>query len=155
MKSVVFCSSQRFKKELEQFVEQLRESAQNKNKNLIILAPDFEFDDMPDGLHLLSESERLKNRRYRQIVLTKVYDHLFRKIRVADVCFIFNKNGYLGPNVIGELFTAAALGKLIYALEDQCLTGQYPHSLHEEPCCRGLIHKVVSTPEELLSYLLG
>lgn len=153
MKSVVFCASQRFKKELEEFIGQLKKLTLLCQIDPVILSPEFEFDDVPDGFYLLSEEERLKNNQYRQVVMSKVYDHLFRKIKVADTCFIFNKNGYLGPNVIGELFTAAALGKMVYALEEKCLTGQYPDGLHEEPCCRGLIHQVIATPEELIRYL--
>lgn len=154
MKSIVFCSSQRFKKELEAFIAELKASANKRGVDLIILSPEFELDDVPEDFYKLEEKERLKNPTYRQIVMSKVYDHLFRKIRVADICFIFNKEGYLGPNVIGELFTAAALGKMIYALEDKCLTGKYPDDLHEEPCCRGLIHQIVSDPEELVKYLI-
>lgn len=154
MKSIVFCSSQRFKKELEAFTSRLRSLAKEERLNPVILSPEFEFDDVPEGFYLLPEKERLKNKQYRQVIVTKVYDHLFRKIRVADICFIFNKDGYLGPNVIGELFTAAALGKMIYALEEECFTGNYPDGLHEEPCCRGLIHQIVSTPEELMRYLV-
>lgn len=135
-------------------MERLRAVSREKNRDLVMLSPEFELDDVPEDFYQLPEEERLKNKVYRQTVMSKVYDHLFRKIRVADVCFIFNKDGYVGPNVIGELFTAAALGKMIYALEEKCLTGQYPHALHEEPSCRGLIHQIVSTPEELLKYLL-
>lgn len=153
MKSIVFCSSQRFKKDLEDFIAKLRESANRRNMDLVVLSPEFEFDDVPEGFYALPEEERLKNERYRQIIMSKVYDHLFRKIRVADVCYIFNKDGYLGPNVIGELFTAAALGKMIYALDDRCLAGRYPDDLHEEPCCKGLIHRTIAEPEELVRYL--
>lgn len=153
MKSVVFCASQRFKKELEEFIDHLKKAALLRQVNLVVLSPEFEFDDVPDGFYLLPEHERLKNNQYRQIIMSKVYDHLFRKIKVADVCFIFNKDGYLGPNVIGELFTASALGKMIYSLEEKCVTGRYPDGLHEEPCCKGLIHQVVVTPEELINYL--
>ncbi len=154
MKSIVFCSSQRFKNELEKFISELKAKAQERGMDLVILSPEFEFDDVPEGFYKLPEEERLKNETYRKTIISKVYDHLFRKIRVADVCFIFNKDGYLGPNVIGELFTAAALGKMIYALEDKCLVGRYPDDLHEEPCCRGLIHRVISDPEELVRYLI-
>lgn len=154
MKSIVFCSSQRFKKELNDFVARLQSLAKERGFHLVIFTPEFEIDSWADRLSQLPEEERLKNERYRQTVMSKVYDHLFRKIRTADVCYIFNKNGYLGPNTIGDLFTAAALGKMVYALEEKCLTGIYPKKLHEEPCCRGLIHKIISTPEELIKYLL-
>lgn len=153
MKSIVFCSSQRFKQELNDFVNKLQSLGKERGLQLVIFTPEFETDNWPDHLSQLPEEERLKNDHYRKTVMSKVYDHLFRKIRTADVCYIFNKNGYLGPNTIGDLFTAAALGKMIYSLEEKCLTGIYPDRLHEEPCCRGLIHRVVSTPEELIKYL--
>jgi len=88
------------------------------------------------------------------VVAGKVYDHLFRKVRVADVCFIFNKDGYLGVNTTGELFAAAMAGKLCYALHQQTLMGNYPDNLYEEPSARKLIHKVVAEPEELFKRLL-
>ncbi|MBI2625110.1 MAG: hypothetical protein HYW70_02150 [Candidatus Nealsonbacteria bacterium] len=154
MKSVVFCSSQRFKKELEEFMVKLSDLAEEKGVNLAILHPEFESDGWPEDFYKLSEEERLKNTNYRRTVMSKVYDHLFRKIRAADVCYVFNKDGYLGPNTIGDLFTAAALGKMVYSLEEECKTGEYPKRMHEEPCCRGLIHKVIPSPEELIKYLL-
>ncbi len=152
MKTVVFCSSQRFKKELDDFMEQLSVLAEDKDMQFEILHPEFEERD--NDFYRLHEEERLKNKHYASNILSVVYDHLFRKVRVADICFIFNKDGYLGPNTIGELFAAAALGKVIYSLEKNCLTGSYPNGLHEEPCCRGLIHRVISTPEELMRYLV-
>jgi len=152
MKSVVFCSSQRFKKEMEQFITDLRGHASTKDVHLIIFEPNFE--ELPDDLHLKSEDERMKNSNYRETVAGKVYDHLFRKVRVADVCFIFNKDGYLGANTNGELFAAAALGKTIYALSAKTMMGKYPHSLYEEPSSRKLIHEVVETPHELLKRLV-
>lgn len=152
MKSVVFCSSQRFKKEMEAFIAELCTSATNKDLHLVVFQPDFE--ELPDGLHLRPEEERMKDRAYRESVAGKVYDHLFRKVRVADVCFIFNKDGYLGANTNGELFAAAALGKTIYALSDKTMMGKYPHALYEEPSSRKLIHEVVGTPPELLKRLV-
>lgn len=153
MKSIVFCSSQRFKKELEEFMSRLKLIAREKGFDPVILYPEFELDDLPEDFYKLPEEERMKNEIYKNTVISKVYDHLFRKIRVADVCYIFNKDGYMGPNVIGELFTAAALGKMVYSLENKYLVGKYPIELHEEPCCRGLVHQVVSTPEDLLKCL--
>src|SRR3989344_5462033 len=120
MKSIVFCSSQRFAKEL----------------------------------HHLPEKERLAHPIYRAEVAARVYDHLFRKVKVADVCFVYNKNGYIGVNVAGELFAAAILGKMIYALEDKTLMGHYPEDLYEEPSVKKLVHEIVSTPEDLLSRLI-
>lgn len=151
MRSVVFCTSQRFRPEMEEFVRELKKEAEKKEVYIMIFTPNFEGDD--PSLGPLPEKERLKNEKYRTEVAGKVYDHLFRKVMVADVCFVFNKRGYVGANTNGELFAAAALGKTIYALEEKILMGNYPHDLYEEPSSRKLIHSVVSTPEELLRHL--
>jgi len=152
MKSIVFCTSQRFRFELDTFVNQLKEHAQKRGTHLTIFTPNFEGDDPTlAGLH---ERERLENDLYRTSVAGKVYDHLFRKVRVADICFIFNKDGYIGANTSGELFAAAALGKTIYALDKRTLMGTYPHDLYEEPAPHKLIHETVETPEDLLRRLL-
>ncbi len=152
MKSVVFCSSQRFKKELGDFVNRLKELAREKNAHIVIFDPEFE--DRPHAFLNQHEKDRLNDSLYRATIAGKVYDHLFRKVRVADVCFIFNKDGYLGANTSGELFAAAALDKTIYALDDKTLMGHYPHDLYEEPSPRKLIHEVVGTPEDLLKRLM-
>ena len=152
MKSVVFCSSQRFKRELADFTDKLKNLAKEKNLHITILEPNFGEDE--DHLCKLSEKERMLDANYRTSVAGKVYDHLFRKVKVADVCFIFNKDGYMGANTNGELFAAAISGKLIYALEDVVFMGDHPHNLYEEPSSRKLIHEIVSTPEALLDRLI-
>ncbi|MBI2056440.1 MAG: hypothetical protein HYT37_03585 [Candidatus Sungbacteria bacterium] len=152
MKSVVFCSSQRFKHEMERFIGELKRLAKERNTHIVIFDPAFE--DRPHDFLNSHEKDRLQNELYRATVAGKVYDHLFRKVRVADICFIFNKDGYLGANTAGELFAAAALGKTIYALHDKTLMGHFPHDLYEEPSPRKLIHEIVMTPEELLKRLI-
>ena len=151
MKSVVFCSSVRFKRELGEFIGEMKRLAAEKGLHPTVLEPNFE--DRPMAFEQAHEKERLKNDFYRETVGGKVYDHLFRKVRVADVCFVFNKDGYLGANTNGELFAAAVMGKMCYALHPKTLMGTYPHDLYEEPSSRKLIHEIVSTPEELLKRL--
>jgi len=151
MKSVVFCSSQRFRKELQDFIQELRKLAHERGVHLIIFDPEFE--ERPD-IESKHEKERMRDQRYRAQVAGKVYDHLFRKVKVADVCFIFNKDGYLGANTIGELFAAAMSGKICYALENQFKMGNYPHDLYDEPVPGKLIHETVPTPAELLKRLI-
>ncbi|QQG46172.1 MAG: hypothetical protein HYY55_04430 [Candidatus Niyogibacteria bacterium] len=151
MRSVVFCTSQRFRHELDEFVNHLKDAAEKRGTHIHILKPNFDGDDLE--LAHLSEKDRLRDDLYRATVAGKVYDHLFRKVMVADVCFIFNKDGYIGANTNGELFAAAVLGKTIYALEDKTLMGSYPDGLYEEPSSRKFIHDVVSSPEELLKRL--
>lgn len=151
MKSVVFCASQRFKRDLAAFVADLKRLAKERNQHVLVFDPEFE--DRPQEFLNQHEKDRLHDELYRATIAGKVYDHLFRKVRVADVCFIFNKDGYLGANTSGELFAAAALGKTIYALDDRTRMGHYPHDLYEEPSPRKLIHEVVPTPEDLLNRL--
>lgn len=132
-------------------MDKLHFLAKENGVRLTILHPQFERTD--ESYRHLHEKDRLKNANYRTEVAGWVYDHLFRKVKVADVCFIFNKDGYVGANVVGELFAAAVLGKMIYALDEKTLMGYYPHDLYHEPCVEKLIHEIVSTPEELLDRL--
>ena len=152
MKSIVFCSSQRFAKELHQFMDELHDLAGKKGLKLSVLHPEFVREDQP--LRHKHEKERLEDPIYRAEVAGKVYDHLFRKVKVADVCFVFNKDGYIGVNVAGELFAAAVLGKMIYSLEDKTLMGHYPEGLYEEPSVQKLVHETIATPADLLSRLI-
>ncbi len=151
MKSVVFCASQRFKKDLSGFIANLKSLAAARGLHLVVLEP--EFDEKPEEFLSAHEKARLLDTAYREAVAGKVYDHLFRKVRVADVCFVFNKDGYLGANTNGELFAAAMAGKMCYALHPKTLMGVYPDDLYEEPSSRKLIHEIVSSPEELLKRL--
>ncbi|OGF75343.1 hypothetical protein A2926_01455 [Candidatus Giovannonibacteria bacterium RIFCSPLOWO2_01_FULL_44_40] len=152
MKSIVFCSSQRFAKELHQFMDELSGLAKERGIRLTILHPEFAMDQ--HQLHHLPEKERLAHPIYRAEVVARVYDHLFRKVKVADVCFVYNKDGYIGVNVAGELFAAAVLGKMIYSLEGKTLMGHYPHDLYEEPSVKKLVHETIATPADLLSRLI-
>jgi len=152
MKSVVFCSSVRFKQELGAFINELKRLAALEGLHPVILEPNFE--ERPASFEQAHEKECLKDNFYKETVGGKVYDHLFRKVRVADVCFIFNKDGYLGANTNGELFAAAIMGKMCYALHPQTLMGTYPHDLYEEPSGNKLIHEVVQTPQDLLRRLV-
>ncbi len=152
MKTVVFCASQRFKHEMEDFIARLKQIAKERDAHLTIFDPEFE--DRPHAFLNQHEKDRLGDVLYKETVAGKVYDHLFRKVSVADICFIFNHNGYLGINTSGELFAAAALRKTIYALDTKILMGHYPHDLYEEPSPRKLIHEIVSTPEELFKRLV-
>src|SRR3972149_66894 len=152
MKSIVFCSSQRFAKELHQFMDELSGLAKERGIRLTILHPEFAMDQ--HQLHHLPEKERLAHPIYRAEVVARVSDHLFRKVKVADVCFVYNKDGYIGVNVAGELFAAAVLGKMIYSLEGKTLMGHYPHDLYEEPSVKNLVHETIATPADLLSRLI-
>lgn len=133
-------------------MDKLHKVAKARDLHIHVMHPEFE--DEHEHLNHLHEKDRLKDAVYKAGVAGVVYDHLFRKVRVADVCFIFNKNGYLGANTTGELFAAAVLGKTIYALEDKTLMGNYPNELYEEPSSRKLVHEIISNPEDLLKRLI-
>jgi len=137
---------------MEQFIGELKELARERNAHLVVFDPEFE--DTPREFRDQHEKHRLKDPLYAATIAGKVYDHLFRKILVADTCFIFNKEGYLGANTVGELFAAAALGKTIYAFDPRTRMGHYPHDLYEEPSAQKLIHEVVATTEDLLQRLI-
>lgn len=134
-----------------EFISQLKNIAKENGTHLVVFDPEFE--DRTHEFLNSHEKDRLSDPIYKATVAGKVYDHLFRKVRVADICFIFNQNGYLGVNTSGELFAAAALGKTIYALDDRTLMGHFPHDLYEEPSSRKLVHEIVSSPEELFKRL--
>jgi len=70
------------------------------------------------------------------------YDH-FQKLRIADVMFLYNKNGYCGNSCTLEMGYTAALGKPIYALSDT----------DEEICRTVLFSGICKTPEELVKKL--
>jgi len=152
MKSVVFCSSQRFRKDLMAFITRLKAEAKKQKLHLVVFQPEFE--ERSHEFENASEKERLKDPHYTATVAGKIYDHLFRKVKVADVCYVFNKDGYLGANTTGELFAAAITGKICYSHHPQMLMGTYPYDLYEEPAAQHLIHEVIRTPAELLKRLL-
>lgn len=148
VKKIVFCSSQRFRPELISFIKKVKELIKENNLSFLILEPDF--DELPTEFLNLPEKERLKNNEYRKKLIWDASNHLFRRVKIADIVFIFNKDGYVGVNTSGELFAAAVLGKKIYALEEKILMGRYPDDLYEEPFVSFLISAVTSTPEEFI-----
>jgi len=146
VKKIVFCSSQRFRRELLEFIKAFREIVKENKASLMVLEPDF--DEISQEFLNLSERERLKNNHYREKLIWEASNHLFNRVKIADIIFIYNKNGYVGVNTSGELFAAAVLGKKIYALEEKIMMGQYPDDLYEEPFVSFLISGVTPTPKE-------
>lgn len=129
MKSVVICGSRRFKSEIREFAAKLRAL------NVIVFEP---------YLHSgQKEWEELSEEYRRFIALGLTHDH-FYKIRMADVVFIYNKDGYSGNSTTLEIGFAMALGKPIYALSDN----------DEELCRRVLFRDFVSSPEKLIQKLI-
>ncbi|MDO8551213.1 MAG: hypothetical protein Q7S03_00830 [bacterium] len=128
MKSVVLCGSKRFKSELRTFAKKLKE------KGVVIFEPNLHS----AGEQWGSLSDDYKN----YIALGLTHDH-FYKIRMADVLFLYNKEGYCGVSVTLELGYAVALGKPIYALSDK----------DEELARKILIREFITSPSELIKRL--
>lgn len=129
MKSVVLCGSKRFKPEIRKFAQVLQRSG------VLVYEP---------YLHTASKvwEESLPEDEKRFAILGLTHDH-FYKIRMADVVFLYNKNGYCGNSMTMELGYAVALGKPVYALSD----------MDEEPARKVLVREIIKTPKELVKKL--
>ena len=127
MRSVVLCGSRRFKPEMRKF------GASLKKLGVVVYEP---------YLHSGQDEWRSLSDDYKKFVaLGLTHDH-FYKIKMADVVYIFNKDGYMGNSSTLELGYSVALGKPIYALHSD-----------EEMCRNVLFRDIVKTPRELLKYL--
>lgn len=140
MKSVVICGSVRYFDEITRFAARLRQLGVP-----LVLIPDFSG--QSSGFLTMREGERLKSGSYREQIPAMVMQH-FDRIRRADVCFVYNKDGYLGVNTTLELGFAHALSKVIYALEPEN-TAEFGGEL----CREILFTDIVHTPEELYDKL--
>lgn len=128
MKTVVICGSRRFKPEIRKFAKDL------KKLGVAVYEP---------YLHSGKEEwEKLSDTYKQYVALGLTHDH-FYKIKMADVVFIYNKDGYSGNSTTLELGYAVALGKPIYALSDQ----------DEELCRRVLMRGFINTPKQLFQKL--
>lgn len=104
MKSVVLCGSRRFKPEMRKFAAEL------KKLGVKVFEP---------YLHSGQEEwEKLSDDYKKFVALGLTHDH-FYKIRMADVVFVFNKDGYSGNSTTLEIGYAVAAGKPLYALSDK------------------------------------
>lgn len=104
MKTVVLCGSRRFKPEIRKFAEELK---------------DFGVTVFEPFLHSGNDEwNKLSDDYKRFVLLGLTHDH-FYKIKIADVVYIYNKNGYCGPSTTLELGCAVAYGKPVYAFSDQ------------------------------------
>ena len=141
MKSVVICGSQRYKEEIKTFAERLR-----KLGIPVVFEPNFEK--QRKKMLTKAEKDRLKVKSYRDRVPAMVHEH-FDRIRKADVCYIYNKKGYLGINTTLELGFAHGKNMIIYALETE-----KPLEEGGEICRDILFTEIIDTPEELVKRLV-
>jgi hypothetical protein len=127
MKSVVICGSRRFRPEIREFASRL------KSFGVTVYEPYLHSGD--------KEWESLSEDYKRFVALGLTHDH-FYKITMADVVFVFNKDGYSGVSTTLEIGYAVGVGKPIYALTED-------KELSRHVLFRGF----VSEPEELFKKL--
>ena len=128
MKSVVLCGSRRFKREMRDFARLL------KDNGVQVFEP---------YLHSGEEEWQELSEDYKNFVaLGLTHDH-FYKIKMADVVFVYNKDGYIGNSTTLEMGYAVALAKPIYALEED----------KRERCRQVLFREVVDSPDVLIKKL--
>ena len=142
MRSIVICSSMRFRDDLDRFTEKLTRFGVG-----IILEPDFRR--LSKATIQKEEAERLKEDSYRESVPGFVLSHLWKKIAPTDVVYIYNKNGYIGHNTLGELFFAAGKEKFICAYDERMLVD----GKVREVCAEVLVNRIVRDPKELSEIL--
>ena len=141
MKTIVVCGSMRFSDEINRFAARLRKLGVPQ-----VFVPDFKY--LRKEFRMQDEKERLSsNKNYRQKIPGYVLQH-FDRIRKADVCFVYNKNGYLGVNTTLEVGFAHGRDMVIYSLEPE-------NSVEAggEICREILFTEIVSTPEDLYEKL--
>ena len=140
MKSVVICGSGRYGDEIEEFAARLKQLGAP-----IVYTPNFDL--RQKNFYTLEERERMESSAYRTQLPTVVLRHLDR-IRKAEICFVYNKHGYLGVNTTLEVGFAHGREMPIYALE-----AESHHSNGGEICRSVLYTDVLQTPEELFDLL--
>jgi len=128
MKSVVLCGSRRFRPEIRKFADELIKLG------VVVYAP---------YLHEGKDEWKSLSDQYKKFTaLGLTHDH-FYKIKMADVVYVYNKDGYSGVSTTLELGCAVALGKPIYALSDK----------DEELCRLVLFREIVTTAKDLVKKL--
>lgn len=128
MKSVVICGSRKFKAEIRDFARKL------KKLGVVVYEPYLHSN--PKAWETLSEEYK------KFLALGLTHDHIY-KIKMADVVYIYNKDGYSGVSTTMELGCAVALNKPIYALSDK----------DDEYCRKVLIRETIKTPKQLYDKL--
>ncbi|PID98967.1 hypothetical protein CSA80_02485 [Candidatus Saccharibacteria bacterium] len=123
------CGSKKYREEIAVFCAEL------EKMGVLVFAPSFD--------EVISEDTQFET----AYVTNKLFKGLtlehFDWIRKAEVCYVFNKDSYVGASVTMEMAYASALAKPIFAL--QPATG--------DPCRDALIDKVIATPKALARVL--
>ena len=101
MKSVVICGSTRFVSEIREFAQKLKELG------VLVYEPN-----LYSGYDKVSEPDK------KFLAMGLTHDH-FRKMKMADVVYVYNKDGYVGVSTNMEIGFAVAIDKPIYVLEEK------------------------------------
>jgi nucleoside 2-deoxyribosyltransferase len=105
MKTVAICGESRFAEEIRQFAGRLSRSG------VVVYVPNF---------YRVSGGDWNRIRDFDKPYLAAGLTHThFHKIRIADVIFVYNQNGYVGTGTTMEIGFAAACNKPIFALSDK------------------------------------
>lgn len=129
MKSVVVCGSKKYKTEIAAFCKQLQELG------VLVFEPSIQ--------QPIFENEEIHSPYVTRVIFKGLTLEHFDWIRKSEVCFVYNKDDYVGVSVTLEMAYASALGKPVFALSNK--TG--------DPCRDALIDKVVPSPKALANLL--
>jgi nucleoside 2-deoxyribosyltransferase len=129
MRSVAVCASKKYASDVHEFCRQL------EAKGVMVFEPNFK--------EPLEESAMVGSEHMTKIIFKGLTLEHFDWIRKADVCYVLNVDNYVGASVTMEMAYACALGKPVFALNQE--TG--------DPCRNALIDKVVPTAADLMKLL--
>ncbi len=129
MKTVVVSSSKKYKNEVKKFCLEL------EKLGAVVFEPNIS--------NPITEETSFGAKHITKAVFKGLTLEHFDWIRKADICFIYNKDNYVGNSVTLEIGYASALGKPIYALSSK--TG--------DPCRDSLIDKEAKTSKDLFKLL--
>lgn len=129
MKSVVVCGSKKYADDIAKFCQEL------EKLGVLVFEPSF-HEKFPEDIFI--HSDYVTSKLFKGLAL----EH-FNWIQKAEVCYVFNKDDYVGVSVTLEMGYATALGKPIFALSPKA----------GDPCRDALIDKVVKTPKQLAALL--
>lgn len=128
-RSVVVCASKRYREEVHAFCNALEEAG------IVVYRPNIQ--------EPIFEHEQILSPHITKTIFRGLTLEHFDLIRKADACFIYNRDGYIGTSVTLEMGFANALGKPIYALQEE--TG--------DPCRDSLINRTCPDANALIALL--
>lgn len=129
MKTVVICGSDRFAKDIQEFAKKL------VKLGVVVYAPNSYRASGGDWSRVHEYDKKF-------VALGLTLEHVY-KIRMADVVYVYNKDGYAGVSTTLEIGCAMALDKPIYVFSDK----------DPEICRRSLFRGFVKDPKELIKFL--